>query len=158
MQLKANQASQDSGNRTQAVWILKDLADRMNANSLGLQFYNTGGNYACAVPAKMCAAYFDGDNQDAENCSAQEMAQFDLWELVCPRNFTLDGINVREKSADFISNPVLSIRTDIVNNRATLSLTWDVRTSGSDENGNRLYIIGDDNENRTETLTRQVQL
>ena len=79
-------------------------------------------------------------------------------DVIPPWNFTLDGINVREKSADFISNPVLSIRTDIVNNRATLSLTWDVRTSGSDENGNRLYIIGDDNENRTETLTRQVQL
>ena len=158
MQLKANQASQDSGNRSQAVWMLKDLSDRMNANSNGLAFYDTGGNYNCANPPRMCAAYYDGGGKDPDDCTNQEMAQFDLWDVACSRDYTLDGVNVREKAAEFISNHVLNISVDVPTNSATLSMTWDVRTSGTNASGDKLYIIDEDAENRTDTLVRQVQL
>ena len=160
LQLQSNRASQDSGNRSQATWILEDLADRMNINASALAAYDTNGNYACpaAAPA-LCADYHDGSSRNAvANCTTQQVAAFDLWDLVCRKNYTVNGTSMRSSTADFISNPVINIQVNQAQRSATLSLTWDTKTSGTDENGNALYIIDEDNERRTATLVREVQL
>lgn len=161
LQLQSNRATQDSGNRSQAVWILEDLADRMNINRTALADYNTNGNYACPAAAPtICADYHDGNSRTAvaANCSAQQIAAFDLWDLVCSKNYAVNGTAMRASSADFISNPVLNVQVNADQQSATLRLTWDTRTSGTDDNGNALYIIDENNERRTATLVREVQL
>lgn len=160
LQLQSNRATQDSGNRSQAVWMLEDLADRMNINASGLNYYATNGNYACPAAAPtICADYHDGNSRtEAANCSAQQIATFDLWDLVCQKNYVTNGTDVRSSSADFISNPVLNIQVNAEQRSAALRLTWDTRTSGTDANGNTVYIIDENNERRTATLVREVQL
>ena len=160
LQLQSNRAAQDSGNRSQAVWVLEDLADRMNINAAGLADYDTGGNYSCPASAPtICADYHDGSSRTAvAACSAQEIAAFDLWDLVCRKEYTTNGTAIRASSADFISNPVLNIQVDAAERSANLRLTWDTRTSGTDDNGNTLYIIDESSERRTATIIREVQL
>src|SRR5690606_31548768 len=80
LQLQSNRAAQDSGNRSQAVWILEDLADRMNINRTAFADYNTNGNYACpTAEPTICADYHDGFSRTAAaNCSAQQIATSNL--------------------------------------------------------------------------------
>lgn len=161
LQLQSNRAMQDSGNRSQAVWILEDLTNRINANSSALASYDTGGNYQCAVPSTICADYYNGGKQSAAMCTPQQTAVFDLWDVACPKTYVnSSNTDIKESYADFISKPVLKISTDIANNKATLTITWDVRTAGQDSNGNKLYTLSDDQSNnlRTDSLTRQIQL
>ena len=154
LQLQSSRAVQDSGNKSQAVWILKDLSNRMNANSAALSDYATS-EYSCGTAPKMCEDYNNGSNKvDAANCSASEVAAFDLWDTVCTRGYnTSQGNKIRTSHGDFISNPKLSITVDNTKNSATLKLTWDVRTSSSDS-----YLFDDSNKNRTDTLEREIQL
>src|SRR5690554_177787 len=155
LQLQSSRAVQDSGNKSQAVWILKDLSNRMNANSAALSDYATS-EYSCGTGTapKMCEDYNNGSNKvDAANCSAKEVAEFDLWDTVCPRGFGNEENKIRTSHADFISNPVLSVTVDNANNAATLTLTWDVRTSSSDS-----YLIDISNTKRTDSLVREIQL
>jgi len=153
LQLQSSRAVQDSGNKSQAVWILKDLSNRMNANSAALSDYATS-KYSCGTAPKMCEDYNNGSNKvDAANCSAKEVAEFDLWDTVCPRGFRNQGNKIRTSHADFISNPVLSVTVDNANSAATLTLTWDVRTSSSDS-----YLIDISNTKRTDSLVREIQL
>jgi len=153
LQLQSNRAVQDSGNKSQAIWILKDLSNRINANSSALSDYATN-SYSCGSTPKMCEDYNNGSSKvAAASCSASEVAAFDLWDTVCTRGYTNQGNKIRSSHGDFISNPVLKITVDNTNSSAVLSLTWDVRTSSSDS-----YLFGSSNTNRTETLVREIQL
>src|SRR5690554_1070475 len=52
LQLQSNRAVQDSGNKSQAIWILKDLSNRINANSSALSDYAT--TLTAAVQLQKC--------------------------------------------------------------------------------------------------------
>ena len=43
LQLQASRSASDTGNRSQAVWIIEDLTNRIRANTGGLENYDTGG-------------------------------------------------------------------------------------------------------------------
>lgn len=159
LQLQSNRAVQDSGNRSQAVWMLEDMASRINANSAALANYSTNGVYACGNVPTRCADYDEkGSKKDAAICTTTQVAAFDLWDIACTKGNSFNGNTVRQSYADFISNPRLSITVNAANKQATLSLTWDVRTSGKDAGGNTLYFANESTTDRTATITRQVQL
>ncbi|WP_430461670.1 type IV pilus modification PilV family protein [Thalassolituus sp. LLYu03] len=162
LQLQSNRAMLDSGNRSQAIWMLEDLAYRMNANSKAIANYDTGGTLTlddCQKPDKMCADYYNGGKISADICTGDEVAAFDVWDLLCKKNFAIDAIEIRESYADFIANPRLTIVTDEPNKRAQITVQWDVRTTSSDESGNKLYFLEDnDKTQRTDSVSREVQL
>lgn len=159
LQLQSNRATLDSGNRSQAVWMLEDLANRINANSSAIDDYATGGEYSCPNnPPKVCSdSLIGGAVVNAQVCTAEEVAAFDLWDISCSKGSTLNGVTVRQSFNDFISNPRLSVTVNNAERSANLSITWDVRTSGN-SNGNTNYFNSDNIQNRTSTITRQVQL
>ena len=93
LQASAMKVSFDSGQRSQATWVVGELVERMRANVDG----QASGYTAAAAnadlcengPAKMCADHYDGENEaDATaDCSANELAEFDIWELTCGFEF-----------------------------------------------------------------------
>lgn len=143
LQLQANRSTFDSGNRSQALWILEDLTNRIRANAVALDDYDTGNAAVqCnALPAKMCMSYHSGSNRVSSNstCTNAELAHFDLWEVACGLNSNVAGsVTTRASAAHFIANPTLSVQ---VNNDRSVSLTleWDTRTVGTDAAGNTIY-------------------
>lgn len=160
LQMQSNRATQDSGNKSQAIWIIEDLANRMGANSRAIASYATSGNYSCPSSApKRCADYHNGSShQDVSSCTSAEVATFDLWDAVCTQNHSANSIAIRKSAADFISNPVLNITVDSTNMAAVISLTWDVRTSGQNQSGQTVYLNNDAVTSQTATLRREVRL
>lgn len=160
LQMQSNRATQDSGNKSQAIWIIEDLANRMGANSKALTSYATNGNYVCpTVAPTRCADYHDGASKKTiAACSSDNVAKFDLWDAVCTQNHTINGIAIRKSAANFISNPVLNISVNNSEMSAVISLTWDVRTSGTDQSGNTVYLNTDSITAQTATLKREVRL
>lgn len=155
LQLQASKATQDSGGRSQALWIVDDLVNRIRANEAAVTSYDTNGEYACSTPAKMCSAYHNGSSRVAAvACTNSEMAAFDLWELACANRATVsDSDFTKSSAADFIPNPKLGVAHDANTNRVTISLTWDVRTQGVNSNGDTIYV---DNANTGKNVNNSV--
>lgn len=149
MQLEANRATSDSGNRSQAVWMLEDLTNRIKANrKSAVSSYDTGGSVvSCdSPPATICASYFDGASKvNAAGCSSETLALYDLWDVACSRPISIAGSDViRTSSADFIANPQLEVSYNGAQEIVTITLTWDVRSSGTDSGGNTIYVSDND--------------
>lgn len=128
MQLNALQSTTDSGQRSQAAWLMNDLAERMRANPGGtLDNYRAAPNCA-ALPATVCADYYNPATNakvNAANCSAAQMAAFDRWEAQCSyaalAALNPNGNN-RFNSRDFLIAPegdALSLDSD-----GELSINW----------------------------------
>ncbi len=62
--------------RTHAVNLAADMADRIRANPAG--DYDVGAGAAGAQPATVCADTVDGEAPT--NCSPDQMAAYDVWE------------------------------------------------------------------------------
>ncbi len=87
LQLNALQSSGDSSQRTQATWIVQELAERVRANpEAALASYASAPN--CSnLPAQRCADYYNpisGAKVNATDCTAAQMAAYDRWEAQCP--------------------------------------------------------------------------
>lgn len=161
LQLQSNRAIVDSGSRSQAIWMLEELSSRINANSAALISYDTGGDYNsgnCATIPTICAAYFNSGQQKSAICTPQEVALFDIWDLTCPKTYTHNNNQIRESAADFISTPTLNIAVDAANNRATLTVTWRVRTTATNDSGEKIYIAVNNENNLTDSISRQINL
>ena len=141
LQIQANRATSDTGNRSQAVWMTQDLINRIRANSESAINYDTGGQaVSCeAVPAQKCASHHAGgaNSVAAANCNGVALAAFDLWDVACGTLADIDT-DIRSSAADFIANPELTV-TVAANSQVTVDLSWDVRTSGLDGDGNAVY-------------------
>ncbi len=62
--------------RTRAVTLAADMADRIRANPLG--DYDVGSGMAAPLPQKVCA---DGPNGEASGpCTVEEMTAYDIWD------------------------------------------------------------------------------
>jgi len=127
MQLNALQSTSDSGQRSQASWLMNDLAERMRANPAGtLDDYQAAPNCA-ALPAVICADYFNPATNakvNAADCSTAQMATFDRWEAQCSYSaiaeFNPEGSG-RFNSRDFLIAPEGDALT--MNNQS-LSINW----------------------------------
>lgn len=73
----------DTSKRSQVMWLVSELVDRARANpgSLDNAYEQAYDISACASsPPNECADTF-GNN--ANSCSASEMATYDVWEVFC---------------------------------------------------------------------------
>lgn len=132
MQLNALQGSTDSGQRSQATWIAQDMAERFRANPEGTAAAYAAAPACNALPAAMCADYYNpgtATKVNAANCSAAEMAAFDRWESECSYADlaafnTIDG---RFTSRDFLRAPGNGTTLTVVANstsRLSVSANW----------------------------------
>nr|WP_312508537.1 type IV pilus modification protein PilV [Pseudomonas luteola] len=120
LQLNALKSTADSNQRSQATWILQDLAERMRANdsftsnaSETVSAYTEAPN--CAIlPSPICADHYDpisGKKINASSCDAIQMAKFDRWEAQCSyaasSAYSENSVaaSARYNSRDFISAP-----------------------------------------------------
>ncbi|MEN9463836.1 MAG: hypothetical protein RL217_17 [Pseudomonadota bacterium] len=158
LQLQSNRAALDSGSRSQAAWVLEDLANRIRANPSNK--YSTGvepdeiadqdGNNVpnpdagklktvdCSVaPSKKCSAYYDGSRVAGSVCTAEEQAIYDLKDVACSKRNGAGDEYVFRDAIDFMANPKIAVG---VNGKlVTLNISWDVRTGGVDASGNKVY-------------------
>lgn len=127
MQLNALQSTTDSGQRSQASWLMNDMAERMRSNPRGsMDDYQVAPNCA-ALPAVSCADYYNPQTNTkvaASNCSAVQMAAFDRWEAQCSyasvAAINPNGNN-RFNSRDFLIVPDAGALTM---NDESLSINW----------------------------------
>lgn len=139
LQLGALKATSDSAQRSQAVWLMQDLIERIRANPRGgADVYAsnaTCGNY----PAKMCASYKStaGASVEASDCTPAQMAAFDRWETQC--QYSSDS-TINHTSRDSISSTasganilVLSKTGDAAKGELSLTANWLLR--GKSGNG-----------------------
>lgn len=139
--LRSIQATQDSSQQSQAMWIVQDFAGKLRANSTAARNGDYIGQTSiadCANQPTMCASFNIGGlvTNEIDACSTDVMAAYDTWTTVCG----LDNTSF-DTPSDFIANPVLNSaceQRDIDNNcvRYNITLTWDTKIAkGSvDEN------------------------
>lgn len=139
MMIEADRTAKDSGNKSQAIWMAEDLINRIAGNYQGA--YSTlGEDVDCsAVPAFVCAAYFDGAAKvNPINCNPIQMATYDLWEVACPRDIAISGSDfVRTGSNSHVINPRVQVSGQ---QPILIQVIWDSRTGGLDAAGNRIYV------------------
>ncbi|MES9939365.1 MAG: type IV pilus modification protein PilV [Candidatus Thiodiazotropha sp. 6PLUC2] len=90
LQVTALQGASNADYRSRAIDLVASLADRMRANLNGVNinvYSDTAANTAadCATPpATSCAMTpNDADSSGVTQCTPNEMAAFDLWEVRC---------------------------------------------------------------------------
>ena len=84
LQLQAIQATNDSGNRSQAIWLFNDIVNRIHANEEISSSYLTSDPYVCGATPTVCSTYNTGTRTVAsQNCTNAEMAAWDLFEVAC---------------------------------------------------------------------------
>lgn len=115
LQVNALQSTSDSAQRSQAVWINQELAERMRANPEANNAAYTGVAANCSnLPAPMCSDYFDpvtATKINATECTAAQVAAFDIWEAQCSYSSVVAyqanaaAANGRYSSRDFLSRP-----------------------------------------------------
>ncbi|MDF1762270.1 MAG: type IV pilus modification protein PilV [Oleibacter sp.] len=128
MQMQAVRSTQDSGQRSQAIWVANDLINRIRANSTGN--YDVAGAPDCEVqPAKFCSAYNNGAESQpaAADCTVDEMATYDLWETMCGIPVG-NNINAITTSSSLLTAPDLVVATQ-ANGDVSLTVSWDSRTT-----------------------------
>lgn len=144
LQVQTHRAVNDSGNRSQAIWLLEDLTNRIHLNAAAATNYDGDHTNSCnAAPARVCSPYHNGNSLvAAENCNGSEMAAWDLYELLCDMNSSVTGSRVTKSSpSTFLANPELIVSVDNNNNNeTTLTLQWDSRTEAVNDNGTKVYI------------------
>lgn len=147
LQLQSMRATQDSGSRSQAIWMADELVNRMRANEAGLVSYVTTGEESCtdlSAGIKRCSAYHTGGARvaAAADCSAKEMAEFDMFDVMCGSIRDANGVvQYRTGSAFSLSEPKLQITN--IDADKSLTISWNVQTYGEDQSGQKRYTTDD---------------
>jgi|DeeseametaMP0200_FD_k123_2371_2 type IV pilus assembly protein PilV len=141
LQIEANKSATDAGGKSQGIWILEDLANRMRFNNTAIASYDTAANpINCGNAPKVCASYNTGVARLTADptCTTAELAAFDLWELQCGVGAAVPGsLTTRASSVDFMPNPQLSVTVN--GQQVTATVSWESTTERQDANGNRIY-------------------
>jgi type IV pilus modification protein PilV len=138
--LRSIQATQDSSQQSQAMWIVQDFAGRLKANSPAAKngtYIGTTNLENCGTQPTICASYnINGDITDVtDNCTSDAMAAYDTWISVCG----LDSDNF-DTPSDFIANPELNnvclIRESDSNDcvRYSITLSWHTKLKKGSDN------------------------
>ncbi len=89
LQMTSLKEGLDTAQRSHGIWIAQEIIERMRANPNGLSTGYTAaaaqGQGLCAGgPAQMCSDHNTGSAKvNAAACTAVNMAEFDLWEVMC---------------------------------------------------------------------------
>ncbi|WP_419813001.1 type IV pilus modification PilV family protein [Bacterioplanoides sp.] len=144
LQVQTHRAVNDSGNRSQAIWLLEDLTNRIHLNAAAAANYDGNQANVCnSAPTRVCSPYHNGNSVvNAVSCNGSEMATWDLYESLCDMNSIVAGSDVTKSSpATAIANPELTVVVDSANNNeTTLTLKWDSRTEAENADGTKVYI------------------
>jgi type IV pilus assembly protein PilV len=137
LQLNALQSTADSSQRSQAVWISQELAERMRANpEASNAVYSAVVNDCAALPAQICSDHYDPVNAakvNAANCTAAQMATFDLWEARCAYSgsaaYQANAIAAegRYNSRDFLARPsgaTPPLALQVTGTRVSITTNW----------------------------------
>lgn len=129
LQTQTMRATQDTYNKSHAIWIFNDVINRIRANEYYASFYAVGDFQCAEEPAQVCST-LSIDNQrkipEAALCTPGQQAQFELWEAVCPHSASSDTYF---NSSDYLLEPSLSITCVIdgcprENNKMRVTLSW----------------------------------
>ncbi|WOG26418.1 type IV pilus modification protein PilV [Endozoicomonas sp. 8E] len=84
MQAQAVRATQDSLQRSQAIWLANEMSERMKVNVQGVESgrYQSTAQTASSNLSSYCAGPVPRQCI-ANSCSADEMADFDVHDLMC---------------------------------------------------------------------------
>lgn len=137
LQVNALQSTSDSAQRSQAVWINQELAERMRANAEASNAVYTAAAANCSnLPAQMCTDYFNpitATKVNATECTAAQVAAFDIWEAQCSYSNVVAyqanaaAANGRYSSRDFLSRPAgatPAIGLAVNGTRLTITTNW----------------------------------
>jgi len=143
MQVRTMSAAADTDQRSVAMLKAQDLADRMRANRPGIAAYlgNYDNTFCDAVPAKVCA---DGSTTPAANCSSAEVANFDVWDVLCAADGGAESGLVDWSFSVACDDPAADCSAAV--SQATISSNWymrsDDRTGGTAENADAAPASG----------------
>lgn len=141
LQLRAIQATNDSSQNSQGMWVLLDMVGRIQVNDTGA----STGAYAQTItastfcvdanePANMCATHYDSGTQSGSDCSPAQLATFDIWDVMC--GTSRDGTTIAHQAWNLVE-PVLEITCTPGSGTCThynLSLSWNNQSDGSQSN------------------------
>jgi type IV pilus assembly protein PilV len=117
LQMESLQSNNDAMHRSEALWLAQELVERMraNPNGVGSGAYTDASNddTLCnnTTPPTVCADYYNystGTKISAVNCTADQVAAFDVWELKC--GYQYSNTSVFANAADFLRNGRLSVQ------------------------------------------------
>ncbi|MCU7943852.1 MAG: type IV pilus modification protein PilV [Candidatus Thiodiazotropha sp. (ex Cardiolucina cf. quadrata)] len=92
LQVNALQGSGNAQFRSKATDLTSALVDRVRANLDALNTYNTAAaTCAATTPADICSMDADDTANGAADCSPDQMALYDLWDIRCKVEDTLPG-------------------------------------------------------------------
>lgn len=77
LQLRANSAAIEANDRTIAINIARDLAERMRINRTAFESYKTAIN----IKSSSTTCYATPTSTYTPGCNETQMAQFDAWEI-----------------------------------------------------------------------------
>lgn len=86
LQMQAVRATNDSGNRSQAVWIWNDIANRIRANKESSASYVDANPVDCdSAPSAICSSFHNGTSVRVPpaSCTGQQLAAWDRYEVAC---------------------------------------------------------------------------
>lgn len=143
LQMQALQGTNDAGNRSQAIFLVNDIANRIRANHVAADSYVTpiGGVDCEDEITKKCTDFHGGS---AADCSGAELAAWDKFEVAC-------------RTSNIISHPVqylpgANLKISILNStKLFVELTWKSR---SDNEG----ITGAERTENSGQLTHSVEV
>tara|TARA_R110000868_G_scaffold91116_2_gene252789 strand:- start:705 stop:1313 length:609 start_codon:yes stop_codon:yes gene_type:complete len=165
--LESDRSAQDSTSRSLASWMIDDLTNRIMANQDAVASYDTGGAAVnCSAQPTMCAAYHNGTaHVNNAICSGDQQAAFDLWNVACPSNVTVPGSDfTRAGNTDFMAPPKLYVNVltglgvGALSTQVSITMTWDVRTSGREADGSTNYLNEGNITSRTDALSTEIDL
>lgn len=134
LQATSMKESLDTSQRSLGTWMADELVARMRANVQGMRdggYTAAGANNALcnAAPAKMCGDYQQGSA--AADCSASEMATYDVWEVVCGHDNGANVISGPNNSIAITQHSISCIDSDATDGDAcsigsnfNISLQW----------------------------------
>jgi type IV pilus assembly protein PilV len=148
--LQANSLKEgmDTSKRSQGLWMIDELASRMRVNAAGLANGYTGAGNVATLCNGGAVTQCDSGNE----CTGNEMARFDVWEVICGADA---GAGVIASSNDNINITNYSITCDTApcdtTSNFTITINW-VAKAVQDGTANNSYYNEDDEQNITMTI------
>lgn len=151
LHLRTLSMSMDSVQRSVVIAKSQDVADRIRSSGAPPGSYvGTYASAACAVvPAVSCA---DSELGLAENCSAAQMATFDVWEAFCGSDSGLEGGVI-----EWVARITCDSGCTGAGARMAITTQWVSRTNDTDASVADNNITNIDG-SRVSTLTDQMTL
>jgi len=147
MQYQSIKDNFDSSQRSHGVWSAQELINRIRANPAGRAAgdYDFNGDPCDGDPPATFCADTDGDN--AAVCASNEMAEFDIWESICP---TPNQAHAQNASQLFNPNLIITcVGACSEDSELNLALQWQSKSVTDDS-----VIQDGDNSLKTEQFNQ----